>query len=167
MKLEQLDLPLGEIVKVEKKDVPEKKEEKVVAERDVFDKLDEKDKGVVSFFLGTKEQIYREVKAVLDALERNQAGSYEVGKPLFYNNIIKARGQKLSAEQFKVCKMVIDDFVVKVSNNSKQQQEEAKELDKIVDDHHASLDMEETKEERRELDKKDASLYGGEEYIDK
>lgn len=167
MKLEQLDLPLGEIVKVEKKDVPEKKEEKVVAERDVFDKLDEKDKGVVSFFLGTKEQIYKEVKAALDALERNQAGSYEVGKPLFYNTIIKARGQKLSAEQFKVCKMLIDDFVVKVSNDSKQQQEEDKELDKIVDDHHASLEKEKLAERGKDLENREVDLYSGREFIDK
>jgi len=125
---------------------------------------------IVRDLLGTDEQIYKNVKNALDALARNQEGSLKIGSPAFYNSFIKYRGKGVLAKEYGFCKSVIDKFVVIVSNDDKQQRqikEDKEDLLKEVDEYHDSLEKEKLAEERSVLINREASLYGGEEYINR
>ncbi|MDO8260323.1 MAG: hypothetical protein Q7T50_02350 [Candidatus Magasanikbacteria bacterium] len=143
-------------------DLPFEKDEKMVAEK-TLDKSEEdfsfEEKTTIKNLLGTDEQIYKKVKDVLEALERKQAGSYEIGTSGFYNSIIETGGRKITSGEFNLCKSVIDEYIELVTVR--------KELDGEIKKHHDSLSDEEAKKNRKELDEKDLALYGGEEYINK
>ena len=119
----------------------------------------------IKTLLGTDEQIYGKVKASLDALERNQAGSYEIGTSMFYKTII-GLNVNLNIPEFNLCKSVIDRFVGIVKND-KVQERDKKDLLGEVDDYHDGLNKEELAKRNEDLKNREEDLYGGREYIDK
>ena len=119
----------------------------------------------IKTLLGTDEQIYNKVKASLDALERNQAGSYEIGAPMFYKTII-GLNINLSIPEFNLCKSVIDRFV-NIVKNDKVQERDKKDLLEEVDEYHDGLDKEELVKRNEDLKNREVDVYGGREYIDK
>lgn len=106
---------------------------------------------IVKEFLGNHEQIYKKVAASLDALDRGQAGSYEIGKPMFYKTMIEAGTRKIKFEELKLCEAVIDHYVDKIRKQQEWQNEADEYLDKKAVD-----------EKRRDLENRDAVLYGDE-----
>lgn len=108
---------------------------------------------IIQELLGTDEQVYKKVKEALDALERNQAGSFEVGTPAFYNSFIKCGGKGISAKDYNLCKNIINDYIEIVKTR--------KELENEVDEYHDGL-------KKKDLAKRDFELYGeGHEEYDK
>jgi len=88
------------------------------------------EKKMVKELLGTEEQIYKKVTASLAALDRKQTGSYEVGMPMFYKTLIEAGGRKISDEELKLCKTVIDYYVELIRERQEWQKEADDYLDK-------------------------------------
>lgn len=88
-----------------------------------LDDLSYEESMMIKNLLGTEEQIYKKVAESLAALDKNQAGSYEIGTSMFYQTLIEAGARKISSQELKLCEKVIDHYVELIRERQEWQKE--------------------------------------------
>lgn len=122
MKFDQMEIPFGG------------KDNKKELEADLSDseyrELSYEEERTVRDLLGTPDQIYKKVKDALDALDRNQSGSFEAGTSAFVNALIESGGRKIDRKEFNLCRDVVDFYIDEIREEQALHKEAEEELEK-------------------------------------
>lgn len=121
MKFDQMEIPFGS---------KDKKTVETDSADSEYRELSHEEEQTVRNLLGTSDQIYKKVKDALEALDRNQAGSFETGTSAFVNALIESGGRKVERKEFKLCRDVVDFYIDEVREEQALHKEAEEELEK-------------------------------------